>query len=276
MSTASRPMSRRSLAKGAAWAVPAVSIAASAPSLAASTAEPDPQDCTFSGNVQVRLEDTATTAGLSDDIWRIDYSVGATETLPQMTWTITGYEVFSREDDAPGELPDVDDRDADSSSLFTYGTMQSSTLPAENDQHGGGLRTFTVTVTLNPLTPEQREAADLRDTDWSIFEINWPDRYGTFGRPRSRWMTKMELTEVLLPGSTVPCPADGFIDADPTDHLTEARWLRQQANEAKWASYDAADATSMSTDTGLLAENDAMKYLPFGTVPATYNNTEDI
>lgn len=276
MSTASRPMSRRSLAKGAAWAVPAVSIAAAAPSLAASTGEPDPQDCTFSGNVQVRLEDTATTAGLSDDIWRIDYSVGATETLPQMTWTITGYEVFSRTDDEPGQLPELDDRDADSSSLFTYGTVQPGTLAAENDTQGGGLRTFTQTVTLNPLTPGQRAAADLRDTDWSVFEINWPDRYGTFGRPRSRWMYKMELTEVHMPGSGVPCPADAFVDNDPTDHLVEARWLRQQAGEAKWAYYDAADAVGMSTDTGVGGANDPMKYLPFGTVPSTFNNREDV
>ncbi|MGO1166315.1 MAG: hypothetical protein ACTMHL_06835 [Janibacter sp.] len=274
MSDQPSQISRRTLAKGVAWTAPAISIAAAAPSLAASAVEP--QDCTFAGNVQVRLEDTATTAGLSDDIWRIDYSAPASEPLPQMTWTITGYEVFSRADDEPGSCPAFDGRDADSASLFTFGTMQCSTLPAENDEQGGGLRTFTQTVTLNPLTPAQRRDADLRDSDWSIFEINWPDRIGSFGRARSRWMTTMELTEVLLPGSSVPCPADAFVDGNPADHLVEARWLRQQANEAKWKFYDAADAQSMSGDTGLGAQNDAMKYLPFGTVPSTYNNTEDI
>lgn len=277
MSTTSSQISRRSLAKGVAWTVPAVSIAAAAPSLAASSdPDPDPQGCTFDGNVQVRLEDTATTAGLSDDIWRIDYSVGAEETLPQMTWTITGYEVFSRTDDAPGECPEIDDRDADSAALFTYGEMQCSTLEAENDAQGEGLRTFTVTVTLNPLTPAERAAADLRDTDWSIFEINWPDRYGTFGRPRSRWMSKMELTEVLVAGATVPCQGDAFLDAVPSDHLAEARWLRQQVNEDKWEYYDNADATGMTTDTGVGGQNDPMKYLPFGTVPSAFNNDEDV
>lgn len=272
MSDSPSPLSRRTLAKGVAWTAPAITIAAAAPSLAASSNEP--QDCTFEGNVQVLLEDTATTAGLSDEIWRIAYSAGA-ETLPQMTWTVTGYEVFSRATDKPGTCPEFDDRDADSAALFTYGALQCGTLNAVNDTQGGGLRTFTQTVTLNPLTAAQRKAADLGNTDYSIFEINWPDRIGVVG-PRSRWMYKIELTEVLLPGSTVPCPASAFVDDNPTDHLTTARWLRQQENEPKWEFYDDSDATRMSSDTGIGAAHDPMKYLPFGTVPSSYNNREDV
>lgn len=277
MSTPARPISRRTVAKGAAWSLPAVSIAAAAPSLAASTGEPQPLDCTWNGNVTATLEDTATTPGLSDDLWRFDYALGdPSAALPEVTWTITAYEVFSREDDEPGTLPEWGYGDADTANLFTLGPIVGGTLPAENDQQGGGLSTFTTTVTLNPLTAAQRAAMDLHNPDWSIVELNWPDRIGTFGRPRSRWMYKIQLTEVVLPGATVPCPVEGFLDGDTSDHLVEARWLRQQAGEPKWEYYDAADAGNMSTDTGAFGQNDPMKYLPFGTVPSTFNNTEDV
>lgn len=268
-------ISRRSVAKGAAWTIPAVSIAAAAPSLAAST---EPVDCTWAGgNIQARLEDTATTPGLSDDLWRFDYSLAdPTAALPKVTWTITAYEVFSREDDLPGTLPTWGYGDADTKNLFTLGPIVGSTLPAENDAQGGGLATFTTTITLNPLTAAQRATMDLHNPDWSIVELNWPDRYGTFGRPRSRWMYKIQLTEVVLPGATAPCSGASFIDSNPADNLVEARWLRQEAEEPKWAFYDASNATKMSTDTGSFSENDPMKYLPFGTVPSTFNNREDV
>lgn len=273
------PVSRRTLAKGAAWTIPAISIAAAAPSLAASSSV-EPQDCTFAGNIQARLEDTATTTGIkSDDIWRFDYNLGdPTAALPKMTWTITAHEVYTRATDEPGNLPTWNGGDADTKNLFTLGPIVGATAAAENDTQGGGLSAFTTTITLNPLTAAQRATMDLHNPDWSIVRLLWPVRDGgsLSGNRTSRWMYKIELTEVVLPGASVPCPVDGFLDNNPSDHLAAARWLRQEPGEAKWGFYDAADAAGMTTQQGTLPYRRSMKYLPFGTVPSTFNNTENV
>lgn len=233
---------RRTLLAHAAWSVPTIAVATTAPAYAASN------------SMDVALWQTSQhlPAAAGTDAFRIGWVASAARPTIGLVITLRAYEVY-KAPNAAGVVPTLETSNA----LLTLGQANRSTDTAYRVEVEQGspraMNTWVQTITL---------PAGFTSPGTADFQINWPNRNGVAGS----WQYTFEITQRAA--SPIGETSDDNSGNDVLLANRASNWVRTEPAVNRWASWDNAtlDNTVIHRQYGTIPS--VSSYTPTFTAPA--------